>query len=110
MNIRLAALSALEQINDMLEQVKADHGEARLTLVDADLARAVRTVAEQFEPLAGDREIELSVEVPDSVSARFDVERVSRIVSNLLANAIRHTPVGGRVRLLAHRRRRRRAS
>ena len=45
-NIRLAALGALEQINDMLEQVKADHGEARLALVDADLARAVRTVAE----------------------------------------------------------------
>ena len=39
-NIRLAALSALEQINDMLEQVKADHGEAQLTLVDADLAQA----------------------------------------------------------------------
>ena len=38
-NIRLAALGALEQINDMLEQVKADHGEARLALVDADLAQ-----------------------------------------------------------------------
>ena len=37
-NIRIAALGALEQINDMLEQVKADHGEARLTLVDADLS------------------------------------------------------------------------
>jgi anti-sigma regulatory factor (Ser/Thr protein kinase) len=35
--------------------------------------------------------------MPDGVSARFDVERVSRIVSNLLANAIRHTPFGGRV-------------
>jgi PAS domain S-box-containing protein len=97
-NIRLAALSALEQINDMLEQVKADHGEARLTFVDADLAQAVRTVAEQFEPLAADREIELTIDAPDVVAARFDVERVSRIVSNLLANAIRHAPIGGRVR------------
>src|SRR4051794_6524016 len=96
-NIRLAALSALEQINDMLEQVKADHGEAQLTLVDSDLAQAVRTVAEQFEPLAADREIKLATRIPESVSARFDVERVSRIASNLLANAIRHAPVGGRV-------------
>jgi PAS domain S-box-containing protein len=96
-NIRLAALSALEQINDMLEQVKADHGETRLTLVDADLAQAVSTVAEQFEPLAADREIELVTEIPRAVPARFDVERISRIVSNLLANAIRHAPVGGRV-------------
>jgi PAS domain S-box-containing protein len=97
-NIRVAALGALEQINDMLEQVKADHGEARLVLVDADLARAVRTVAESFEPLAADRGIALVVESPPALAARFDVERVSRIVSNLLANAIRHAPPGGRVR------------
>jgi PAS domain S-box-containing protein len=97
-NIRVAALGALEQINDMLEQVKSDHGEARLALVDADLGRAVRTVAESFEPLAAARGISLAVEVPDPLAARFDVERVSRIVSNLLANAIRHAPPHGRVR------------
>ncbi len=59
MNIRIAALGALEQVNDMLEQVKADHGETRLAVVDADLARAVSTVAESFEPLAEDRGIDL---------------------------------------------------
>jgi len=97
-NIRVAALGALEQVDDMLEQVKADHGEARLAVVDADLARAVRTVAESFEPLAANRAVALTVGRPDSLPARFDVERVSRVVSNLLANAIRHTPPGGSVR------------
>jgi signal transduction histidine kinase len=96
-SIRAAALGALEQVNDMLEQVKADHGETRLALVDADLARAVRTVAESFEPLAVDQGIELTIEAPESMGARFDVERLSRIVSNLLANAIRHTPTGGQI-------------
>src|SRR5439155_13182377 len=81
-----------------LEQVKADHGETQLAVVDADLARAVRTVADSFQPLAEDRGIELSVASPDTLTARFDVERLSRIVSNLLANAIRHAPPGGRVR------------
>jgi PAS domain S-box-containing protein len=97
-NIRVAALGALEQINNMLEQVKADHGEARLSLVDADLVRAVRAVAESFEPLAADREIAFVIETPETLGARFDVERVSRIVSNLIANAIRHAPPGGSVR------------
>ena len=98
LNIRVAALSALEQINDMLAQVKADHGEARLALVDADLARAVQAVAESFEPLATDRKLSFVVQTPDTLAARFDVERVSRIVSNLIANAIRHAPPGGVVR------------
>jgi PAS domain S-box-containing protein len=97
-NIRLAALGALEQINDMLEQVKADYGEAHLAMVDANLAQVVRTVADQFQPLAADREIALEVDTPEVLSARFDVERLSRIVSNLLANAIRHAPAEGRVR------------
>jgi PAS domain S-box-containing protein len=97
--IRLAALDALEQVNNMLEQVKSDHGEARLTIVKADLAQAVRTVAEQFEPLAADRALQLVVDVPERAQARFDIERISRIVSNLLANAIRHTPPDGTVRV-----------
>src|SRR4051794_38798372 len=96
-NIRLAALGALEQINDMLEQVKADHGETQLTLADADLARVVQTVAEQFAPLAAEHEIELIVDTLDRLPARFDVERVSRVVSNLLANAMRYTPPAGKV-------------
>src|SRR4051794_9943992 len=98
-NIRLAAYGALEQINDMLEQVKSDHGEAQLALVDADLAQTMRTVTDQFEPLAADRGIRLRLDVPaEGVPARFDVERLSRVVSNLLANAIRHAPSGGSVR------------
>jgi PAS domain S-box-containing protein len=96
-NIRIAALGALEQVTDMLEQVKADHGERQLELVDADLASAVRAVTESFRPLAEDRGIALTVESPDTLSARFDVERMSRIVSNLLANAIRHAPERGSV-------------
>jgi PAS domain S-box-containing protein len=97
--MRLAALDALEQVNDMLEQVRADHGERRLALVDADLAQVVRTVAESFAPLAETRDIDLRVIAGETpVPARFDVERVSRIVSNLLANAIRHADEEGRVR------------
>jgi PAS domain S-box-containing protein len=97
-SMRVAALGALEQINDMLQQVKADHGETHLALADADLARAVRAVAESFEPLAVDRGVKFKVAAPSTLAARFDVERVSRIVSNLVANAIRHAPPGGSVR------------
>lgn len=97
--IRLAALDALEQVDAMLEQVRRDHGEARLALVDDDLAAIVRAVAEQFEALAGERHIQLVVETPDKLTARFDPERVSRVVSNLLANALRFAASGGVARV-----------
>ena len=96
--IRLAALDALEQVDGMLEQVKRDHAETQLELADSDLALAVRMVAAQFEPLAADRDVRFEVDVPEALAARFDAERVSRVVSNLLANALRFTPPRGIVR------------
>jgi PAS domain S-box-containing protein len=93
--IRLAALDALEQVDAMLEQVRRDHGEARLALVDDDLAASVRAVAEQFGALASERGIELVVEADQALPARFDPERISRVVSNLLANSLRFAPAGG---------------
>jgi PAS domain S-box-containing protein len=96
--IRLAALDALEQVDGMLEQVRRDHSETQLELADYDLALAVRMVAAQFEPLAAEREVRFTVEAPEELPAHFDAERVSRVVSNLLANALRFTPVRGTVR------------
>jgi signal transduction histidine kinase len=93
--IRLAALDALEQVDAMLEQVRQDHGEARLALVDDDLVAIVRSTAEQFEALAAERGIALVVQTPDALQARFDPERISRVVSNLLANALRFAAARG---------------
>jgi signal transduction histidine kinase len=93
--IRLAALDALEQVDAMLQQVRRDHGEAHLAVVDDDLAAAVRSVAEPFEPLAAERGIRLVVEAPEQLPAQFDPERISRVVSNLLANALRFAGAGG---------------
>jgi PAS domain S-box-containing protein len=97
--IRLAALDALEQVDAMLEQVRRDHGEARLSLVDDDLAAVVRSVAEQFEALAGERRIRMLVETPEQLTSRFDPERISRVVSNLLANALRFAAAAGVARV-----------
>jgi len=97
--IRLAALDALEQVDAMLEQVRRDHGEARLSLVDDDLGAIVRSVAEQFDALAHERQITLVVDVPDALQSRFDPERMSRVISNLLANALRFAPPGGIARV-----------
>jgi signal transduction histidine kinase len=97
--IRLAALDALEQVDAMLEQVRRDHGEARLSLVDDDLGAIVRSVAEQFDALANERQITLVVDVPEALQSRFDPERMSRVISNLLANALRFAPPGGIARV-----------
>src|SRR5262249_44570057 len=39
----------------------------------------------------------LAVDVPDDLAARCDSDRLAQVLSNLLDNAIKHTPPGGRV-------------
>lgn len=60
-----------------------------------------RTVA-AYRPQAEERGIELVLSVPPTLPKVFaDPDRMGQVLSNLLSNALRHTPVGGRVVLAA---------
>ncbi|MDP6822467.1 MAG: HAMP domain-containing sensor histidine kinase [Dehalococcoidia bacterium] len=89
-------LGALVEDLRLLALVEA--GSLRLELIDADLADLVRGATEAFRPRAVDREITLDVDAPDNMpDARLDPTRIRQVVSNLVENAITHTPDGGRV-------------
>jgi PAS domain S-box-containing protein len=96
--MRLAAIRALSQVDTLLEQARRGDAEPQLALSDGDLAIVVREVEAQFEPLARERGVQLTLHAPPSLAACFDAERVSRVFANLLANALRFTPEGGIVR------------
>lgn len=66
----------------------------RVTLADI-VAQAVPIAA----PLAAERQIRLVGDAPD-VGVAVDVREVTRVLTNLLSNAIRHTDDGGAVRIL----------
>jgi two-component system heavy metal sensor histidine kinase CusS len=64
------------------------------------VAGELHRIAEYFEGLAEDAGVHLTVS--GSGHLRADVELFRRAVSNLLANAVRHTPREGAIRLAAH--------
>jgi PAS domain S-box-containing protein len=66
---------------------------------EADLARLARFVTSHFELLAQERGIEFRVETPATLPAQVDPEKLQRVLLNLLANAFKFTPSGGRVEL-----------
>ena len=95
--LRLAAAAALARLDGAVADAHRPPG-AGLALAEGDLAATVRRVADQFAPLAEARRIALEPQTPARLTASFDAERISRALANLLANAIRFTPAGGRVR------------
>jgi signal transduction histidine kinase len=92
------ALTLLKQVNDLLALAQLEVGQMTLNASTVDLARLLRGCAAHFEALAQERHVALTVEGPPSVLAYLDVEKFQHICLNLLSNAFKFTPTGGRVR------------
>ncbi len=105
LDIARESLARLEKmIGDILDIAKAEAGEIPLALDTADLRELVRDAVRGVGPQLSDARIELDLEVSgDTLSARADREKIRRVIDNLLANAIKFTPAGGRVAVRASR-------
>lgn len=70
---------------------------------DLDVAQWLRGVLAQAAPEAIARQIELSLDAPDSLFARLDLPALESIAHNLIDNAVRYTPNGGNVAVALQR-------
>jgi signal transduction histidine kinase/AraC-like DNA-binding protein/ActR/RegA family two-component response regulator len=97
----------LKLVDGLLEFSRSESGNNKLMWRHGDLAAFVRAVAEPYEKSAQDKNINLSV-VSDTnkLEMNYAPEGIVSVFRNLLSNAIRHTPSGGRIEvLLRHDRR-----
>ena len=89
-------LGALVEDLRLLALVEA--GSLRLELIEADLSALVGDATEAFRPRAVERSVTLDITTPsDMPNVRMDPTRIRQVVSNLVENAITHTPDGGHV-------------
>ena len=87
-------------VDQLLDVARLNAGRLRLRLRRGDLAAAVRQRVEAFLPLAERRGIELSLADPvEPVEAWFDEVQIEKVFDNLLGNALKFTPRGGKVQI-----------
>jgi two-component system sensor histidine kinase BaeS len=74
------------------------------TLVDLDLAAAIRAAVELALPTLERGGLTVVVDVPPTLAARANADHLAQVLGNLLSNAARYTPSGGSVTVRAQRR------
>ncbi len=98
--IRRAAERMNLLIQDLLDVSGIEAGRFRVEPERADPARMLSDACEMMEPLARKREIRLECRRPEeSPMVLADPERMLRVFSNLIGNALKFTPPGGLVEL-----------
>jgi signal transduction histidine kinase len=89
-------------LNRLVEDLRmlslAEAGELKLEVQPVDVAHLVQTAVERVRGAAQDKEVSLTSELPEGLPAvAGDAQRLSQVLSNLLSNALRHTPQGGQI-------------
>jgi signal transduction histidine kinase len=95
------ARSLLKHVGDLLDVAKGDAGKLGAVYCETDLAELVRATSAHFDGFAADRRVEYTVDASPPIPAELDTGKLQRALLNLLANAFKYTPVGGRVRCAA---------
>ena len=85
-------------VDDLLDVSRIARGKVELKTERIELAEVVARAVEIASPLLEERRQTLTVDVPRSgLLLEADAARLSQVVSNLLTNAAKYTPAGGRV-------------
>jgi signal transduction histidine kinase len=88
-------------VRDMLELLQLEHG-VELDKIDYVFSAFVRESVQDMVMRANEKDIDFSVIVPDDkATIAIDPKRMSRVLDNLVSNAIKYTPQGGMVRVTA---------
>jgi len=101
-----SGLEEIDRINHLVEGLlllaRADAGVLRLDFQPMELKKLLQEVCEQMKTVAENHSINLHPILREPVTVRADKEHLRRLLLNLVDNAIKYTPAGGKVTLSLH--------
>ena len=89
-------------INDLLNFSRYQSGQQKLERVPCDPIELLEQARQRFQTAAAQNDISIELELQTPMpSLLLDRQQMERVLDNLLSNALRYTPDGGEIRLLA---------
>ena len=93
----------LTMLNALTDISEAEAGALKLDVEEVDLPGLIRSVIGVYQYVADDKGISVHTALPEQLGLRADPKRLRQAVANLLDNAIKYTPHGGRIEIKAQR-------
>jgi len=85
-------------ISDLLDLAAIEAGKLAVQLQPGDARRPIEEAVETFRSVSAERSITLDARIPaDPLLSRFDPGRIVQVLDNLIDNALKFTPNGGRI-------------
>jgi signal transduction histidine kinase len=89
----------LETFSALLRIAQVEAGAQKSAFTDVDLSALAQSIGDAYEPSAEDSGHRLDIDVDDGVHLTGDRQLLAQMISNLVENALRHTPAGSTVTL-----------
>lgn len=101
--IKSNAQRLLKLINQLLDLAKLDANEAKLDVKPVNLSALCRATIAQFTSMAESRHISFQWQLTEPMpNVQGDEEKIETILINLISNAMKFTPSGGQVKVVAN--------
>jgi signal transduction histidine kinase len=91
--------SLLEIFSALLRIAQIEAGAQKSGFTEVDLSALMRSIADAYGPAAEDSQHKLLADIADGVAITGDRQLLAQLFSNLVENALTHTPAGSTVRL-----------
>jgi heavy metal sensor kinase len=88
-------------ITTLMDIAEAETGTMKLKLEEVNLAGLLAEVIDLYHYVAEEKQITVTASYPPELSVTADAARLRQALANLLDNAVKYTPVGGRIEVTA---------
>ena len=89
-------------LNTLIEITAVESGVMKLDVEKLNLTELIGQVVELYDFVAGEKNIIISTKLPDSLIANVDGNKMRQLLANIVDNAIKYTPNGGKVEIEAY--------
>jgi signal transduction histidine kinase len=102
-HIRDATRRLTTMVDHLISDAMADAFDITIRREPVDIAALVNEVADANQPLAVNKQQTIAVSAPANIVTMCDTDRIREAIDNLVSNAIKYSPIGGRISLTVGR-------